>query len=65
MTNPMYCPMSFNNPGAGGWGQLTPRQCTPDCAWAISNGESYACAIVADATVYGYKANSRPLKEEE
>lgn len=70
-SNPMYCPISFAKLApyitrCDGVRENMPNyvECTPDCAWAINNGELYACAIVVEATNYGYKANSRPLKDD-
>lgn len=61
MDNPIYCPMSFANDYAFDNGAM---ECTPNCAWAVNNGRSYACAVVIDAVEQGYIADSRSLKDD-
>lgn len=77
MTKPMYCPLSFaNSERVWAWGtddgdhintKFLAVECMPDCAWAVINeqGDSYACAIAANA-VYGrgLHPNTRSPKED-
>lgn len=49
MSNPMYCPLSFNRDAyfANGNKVYNPIECTPDCAWAFKDSScyEYCCGI--------------------
>ena len=72
MTKPMYCPMAFANSGLMRanyskyrecWrteGQM--MECTPDCAWAISDGAEYWCGMLSSQM---WPLNTRPLNEND
>lgn len=60
MNKPMYCPMSFNGCE---FTQITPKKCTPDCAWAVIDKEKYRCGVVhTDANV---EINMRSLENKK
>ena len=79
MTNPMYCPMSFN----GRTPKLTRSdgliesdlywfECTPDCAWAVETERGqYGCCFAQMCASQAYihvritlKTTARPLKDD-
>lgn len=64
MTEPMYCPMSFQKGGAHGTLDVA-NECTPDCAWAVKDlrNDCYACGML-DVNLLGTQTNWRPLKDD-
>lgn len=68
MNKPMYCPLSFSNSmiardyiNAGT--RFQPMECTPECAWAVTYGGDYACAIALECERWNWGINSRELKD--
>ena len=63
MTEPMWCPMSFNNPEP-----FRPMECIPDCAWAVNAGNEsnpeLACGLVYNRWVEPWFFNTRQLEDD-
>lgn len=58
---PMYCPMSFANDYVFNHG---PKECTPDCAWAVIHHGIYECCISENTGIPQDYRNTRPLKDD-
>lgn len=71
MTKPIYCPMSFGNPSFAKsyvytGTRIEPMECTPECAWAVSDGSgTYGCVIALGEFNMDTTYNKRPLPEVE
>lgn len=72
MTNPMYCPMSFgqrvivhlDNCDHTEFDFTKPKECTPDCAWAVKTNKYYGCAVALIPGVVMDQVNLRIIKED-
>lgn len=70
MTKPMYCPFGFANPelantrGEKNSVGLHVVHCTPDCAWAVSDGKDYGCVIAYKPSREYYIINVQPIEDD-